>query len=257
MESSSVTLLGVIALGGVSSERFTQNDASIVLNALASTVNGWKAENMAFVGSTMEVRSLSSSQRGLNTFTHDVEFTVTFVAEDYGISGATYALVENLVDDMAATLETAFGSGAFTASLVGSASLANNDVIADVNSEELVSLEITKIAYTHSHLVYIYDEDQNVVAGSSSMSSSNSYITNVAIFGVAIAGVIVVAVVGVMTHKFNGYNKLSSESESARVSSQVEEQDDIEIVQNPFANTEQNPFEYFNNKKIVFPSRRV
>lgn len=215
-ESSEVTLTGVIALGGISSEIFSTRDSSLVLASLSNVIEGWQVANMNVLSTSLDTRALSSSHRALNSFTHDVSFSASFVAEDYGIDGATYANVENLVNDMAATIEASFASGAFSTQLSGSAQLSGASLLSEVTSAELLSLEISKIAYAHSRLVYYYDQEEATVSSSSS-SSSSSLSSSVVMVLVGVAVVGFVAFVGVAAHGFNGYNKLSTVTDSEHI----------------------------------------
>lgn len=127
--------------------------------------------------------------------------------------GATYAVVENLVSDMAATLEASMSSGAFASTLSKTALAGHSDLLSQVSYAELVSLEISSIAYSNSHLVYVYsaDAESSTVSSSSKIGGfSNGFI----IMFVGVAAFAFVAFIGVATHGFNGYSKVRSVTDS-------------------------------------------
>ena len=255
-ENSTVTLNGVIALAGINSEILHSSDINVLSHVIATIVDGWTADKIVITGSSLDVRSLSVDKRSLNAFTHDIAFSVSFVAEDFGIDGATYGVVENLVSDMTSTIEASLSSGAFTSSLSASAMLSKSVLMGAVTSGELVSLDIQAIAYAHSHLVYVYIENEKASAPVTTYSTSNGGMSsNMIAAGGIVCVLAFVAFVGIATHNFNGYNKISASSDSevrsvnvAAVNNEVE----LEQVSHPFANSDG-----VGAKRMVFPTRRV
>jgi hypothetical protein len=244
-ENSTVTLNGVIALAGINSEILHSADITVLGHIIAATVEGWTADMVAITGSSIDARALTTGERALNVYNHDIAFAVTFNAEKFGIDGATYGAVENLVSDISATIEASLTSGVFVSALSGSV------LMGSVTGGELVSLEISTIAFSHSHLVYVYtSEDEKAIVSSSSSSSgmSSSVVT--------VAGVVVVlafvAFVGIASHNFNGYNKVNSNSDSdVRAVVAINAEVELEEVRHPFANSDGVA------KKMKFPTRRV
>jgi hypothetical protein len=201
-ENSTVTLNGVIALAGINSEILHSSETNVLSHVISSMVEGLSADAVDITGNSLDVRSLS--QRALNSFTHDIEFSVTFIAEDFGIDGAAYAVVENLVADMASTIEASMSSSTFTSSLSGAV------LLNSVTGGELVSLEILSISFPNNHLVYVYD---NEVASSTSSTSAGMSNAVFALAGI-VSALAIVAFVGIAKHNFNGYKKVSSASDS-------------------------------------------
>jgi hypothetical protein len=246
-ESSSVILNGVIALTGINSEILQSSDTTILSQIIAQLVDGWSTDMVAITGSSIDTRALTIGERALNSFTHDISFAVTFNAENFGIDGATYGAVENLVNDIGATIEASLTSGVFTSALSGSV------LMGSVSGAQLVSLEIQSIAFLHSHLVYVYTSDEKAVVS----SSSSTGLSTAAMSVVGIVCVLgFVAFVGVVSHNFNGYNKVSSASDSdVRAVSMIAVDNNSEIqleeVRHPFANSAGIA------KKSYFPTRRV
>lgn len=210
---SVATVVGYIALGGISTEFFSASDATLVKSALAGAVNGWSESTLQIVSTGLDARSLSEG-RALNSFTHDVIFTVSFHAETYGIDGSIFANVENLVSDMASTLSATFQSGAFSSQLVSGARLAGSDLFSEGLTAELISLDVSGVSYTGNKMVYYYDTE---TASVSSSSESSSLSMGMIVLFATVAAVGFVAFVGVAAHGFNGYSKLAMNSEHEAV----------------------------------------
>lgn len=238
--NSTVTCNGVVALSGITSELFSSADASAILNVLASQVAGWSTTTMSVLGTSLDVRSLGVSQRSANSFTHDIQFSVSFLSEAFGVDGTNYAAVENLVEDIALTLENAFASGTFVTQLTGEAKLMNSEVLEEVSAAELVSLEVVSISYTNSHLVYYYDNNDVSADGSVSYSSASGLSNGVIAMFVVVAAVGFVAFVGIVSHGFNGYSKLPLESQHVGATTHEEE------ARNPFVIKDEG----FHSKRI-------
>jgi len=198
---STVTLAGVLSLSGMKSEFFDSRDYSSILETLAYSVDGWNLNSMQVTATSLHARTLATS------YSHDVEFTVTFLAEDFGVDGALYAAAEGLVQDMGATLQSSIISGDFVQRL--STSTLASSSMKDIIAVEVLSLEIVSISYADNRLVYYYD------SGSSSTVSSGPALSTgvVVLFGaVVVAGVI--AVVGMVAHSYGSYQKVSTATDS-------------------------------------------
>lgn len=210
---SVVVVIGYVALGGISTEFFSVSDAAVVKSALAGAVNGWADSTLQIVSTGLDARSLSEG-RALNSFTHDVIFSVSFHAETYGVDGTIFANVENLVSDMASTLAATFQSGVFSTQLVSGARLAGSDLFGEGVTAELISLDVSGVSYTGNKMVYYYDSESASVSSSSEESSMSM---GMIILIATVAAVGFVAFVGVAAHGFNGYSKLAMQSEHEAV----------------------------------------
>ena len=217
IQESMVELTGVVALLGMSSELMRNGAADIVLETLANTVSGWNAKDMSVTGTSLGVRSLTDTARSLTSFSHEISFSVTFIAEEYEVNGANYAAIENLLADMASTLEASFSSGVFTDYLKQEATTLGVDALSDVQSVELVSLEISSVQYAHSHLVYYYgDDSETVQENDGTWSTSVSSTIILAFMSVSALGFI--AFVGIAHHGIRAYQTVSTSTDSEQAS---------------------------------------
>jgi hypothetical protein len=189
------------------SEIFQSRDYSVVLSSLAESVSGWDLKSMQVTATSLHARSLTTS------YSHDIEFTVSFVAEDFGVEGALYAAVEALVADMSATLQASMASGLFVQTLTKDALATGAVSVANVMSAELVSLEILSITYANNRLVYYYDSEASSSVSSSS-SSGPALSASVVVVFVAVIALAGVAVVGMIAHSYGSYQKVSTASDS-------------------------------------------
>ena len=234
-QESEVELSGVIALGGIPSEFFAAQATTLVLDTLARTVNGWTTQQMSVMATSLDARSLTAESRALRSYTHDIQFSVSFVAEDFSVNGASYDAVENLISDMAATLEASFNSGVFTEQLTHGAVTMNVDTLQGVSTVELVSLEIGRIQYAQSHLVYYYSSDEDSVqSGSDNRASTVSTMVFLGFLSVVAVGFI--ALVGIAHHGVKAYERVSSVTDSEDQS----RQDRLAAVRTPFGTSQQN-----------------
>ena len=216
-QESIVTASGIIALGGITSEFFAQKASTMVLDALAKTVPGWAIDTMAVTATSLDARSLlasSENRRLLPSYTHDIQFSVSFVAEEYTVNGAAYSAVESLITDMMATLEASFATGVFAYQLRQDATTMDVDALQEVTTVELVSLEIDSIHYASSHLVYYYGDDE--VQSVSATSSSNGISTTITVVFLLVVAAGFVAFVGISRHGMSSYKKLNTISDSSR-----------------------------------------
>jgi len=204
--TTSVAVLGgVVSLQGMKNEIFQSRDFSVVLSALASSVSGWDVQSMEVTATSLHGRSLATA------YAHDVQFTVSFVTEDFGVEGTLYAAAEALVADMTATLQAAISSGAFVQTLTQDALMAGADSVASVEEADLVSLEILSISYENNRLVYYYDSDSSSSVASASGPALSASVVVVFVAVIALAGV---AVVGMIAHSYGSYQKVATASDS-------------------------------------------
>jgi hypothetical protein len=211
-----VTLSGVIALAGFSTEIFSSADFAVVSQVLGDYVNGWDANSIAVVSTTLDARELTSvpdSSRKLSEFTFDLDFVVSFVAETtYGVDGRDFRAVQNLVDALEAKLDTELSSADFVSTVNSAGRLAGAVSLNQVRASELVSLELEGIVYTGvatmeaSTLPAVSYDD----AVSSEASSGFDY-TTVSLFIGAVA-VGFVAFVGILSHSMSTkYSRVSTD----------------------------------------------
>jgi hypothetical protein len=205
MKVSEVTLAGVVSLDGMNSEIFNSADFGIVLGALSTTVAGWDMGAMQVTTSSLHARSLTTA------YTHDIEFTVKFTAEDFGVDGSLFSATEGLVSNMAATLQASMTGGEFVQSMSSSATLAGANSVKDVNAAQLVSLDIVSISYADNRLVYVYDTE---ASASASVSQGPMMSASVMVLFVAVVALAGVAVVGMIAHSVGSYQKVSTVSDS-------------------------------------------
>jgi len=205
-EMSFATIGGVISLDGIHSEMFSSSDYSVILSTLAASVNGWDMTSMQVTATSLQGRSLASS------FTHEVQFSVSFTTEDFGVDGTLYASVEGLVSDMSATLNAAIASGEFVQSMSSNAQLTGASTVQEVSAAHLVSLEILSITYENNRLVYYYDSESASTV--SSDSSSPALSASVVVMFVAVIALAGVAVVGMIAHSYGSYQKVSTATDS-------------------------------------------
>lgn len=155
--NSTVFLNGIISLGGFKSEMFHSSDYELVLSSLAESVDGWSTSHMDIIdislGAGLTIKEESS-------FVHNVEFKVSFVSEDYNVDGSLYGSVEILVAEMMESLSTATSSGEFIDDLQERANSAGSPDLAQANSSEVLSLQITSISYSPNRLEYSENKEK-------------------------------------------------------------------------------------------------
>lgn len=236
-QESEVELSGVIALAGIPSEFFAGQATAIVLDVLARTVKGWTTEQMSVMATSLDARSLTADARSLRSYTHDIQFSVSFVAEDFSVNGASYDAVESLMADMAATLEASFYSGAFTEELVHGAVLMDVDTLQSVSTVELVSLDINRIRYAQSHLVYYYSGDDDSAQMQSGSDNAAHTVSTVVFLGfLSVMAVGFIALVGIAHHGVKSFERVSTVSDSEEQS----QRDRMAAVRTPFGTSQQN-----------------
>jgi hypothetical protein len=212
---SSVSLTGVVAISGFASELVTESTYPAITKTLAAMIQGWSAENIQIVGTTLDARS---SSRRLSDFTQDFTFEVSFVAEKaFGIDGRSYSNLENLADTLATTLSNKMASGQFESSLQLELSLSNVVSLSATSAAELISLEVSTVNYEGSDELSV--STLPPVDFSSYTTTKNVSRYNVeaiaVFFGVAVVGF--VAFVGIMRQGVtaNSYETLADESAHA------------------------------------------
>eukprot|EP00602_Paraphysomonas_sp_CaronLab_P001354 CAMPEP_0185024456 /NCGR_PEP_ID=MMETSP1103-20130426/7532_1 /TAXON_ID=36769 /ORGANISM="Paraphysomonas bandaiensis, Strain Caron Lab Isolate" /LENGTH=545 /DNA_ID=CAMNT_0027557429 /DNA_START=160 /DNA_END=1797 /DNA_ORIENTATION=+ len=218
--TSTVTLTGIIALGGFNSEIFNSADSAIVSQVLADFVNGWNADDLSVVSTALDTRELATSDRRLSEFTFDVSFEVSFVAETtYGVDGRDFRKVENLISSLEDKLDSRLSSSNFVSALNGAARLSGASTLSQVRAAELVSLELESIVYEGVEAMQESTlpsyEDTNYWGKTSVHASKYNYTTLSLFFGgLAVA---FFAFVGILSHSMNGYKPVSDDSQHPTV----------------------------------------
>lgn len=213
---STVTVVGVVNLMGLTSEFIESSQYSILPGILADSVVGWEAKNIEVLSTTLTSRSLSPSSRRLAEFDVDVQFSATFESEtDFGVEGRMYSKVANLVNFLKDSLSSKVSSEGFTVSLAQSAVLAGALSLEKVQGAELVSLKLEGVTYEGvqtmraSTLPSFDDSDW----GSSSLTISAFNVESVVLFA-AVVGAGFFAFVGLISHGMTGYKRVSQLSDS-------------------------------------------
>eukprot|EP00604_Paraphysomonas_vestita_P000197 CAMPEP_0174825154 /NCGR_PEP_ID=MMETSP1107-20130205/42489_1 /TAXON_ID=36770 /ORGANISM="Paraphysomonas vestita, Strain GFlagA" /LENGTH=512 /DNA_ID=CAMNT_0016056519 /DNA_START=824 /DNA_END=2363 /DNA_ORIENTATION=- len=212
--SSTVTLNGVLALGGFTSEVFNVADTSIISRVLGEYVTGW-SETLNVVSTSLDTRSMSLSNRRLSEHTFDVAFEVSFNAEKlYGVDGRDFAAVESLVSDIGDTLANRIASTQFISLLADAGHVSSNSHLAQVRAAELVTLKLDGITYEgvavmeQSTLPTYNSADWGTVTHT---ESKYNYTTLSIFFGAVAVGFF--AFVGILSHSMNGYKPVSDDSQ--------------------------------------------
>ena len=185
----------------------------LVVHSLGSVMNGWTADHIDLIATSLGSTNEFMHGRNLATYTHLVSFSVSFVSESFGVDGSNYGALQNLVGDMTSTLKSAFASGSFTHEIAAAAKLANDDLLSHESqmSAELVYFKLDKVQYSMDHLVYVDEEPASSQASPFAMSTI--------ILVAAVASVGLVAFVGIFMHNKKAYNKLAQESEHIELES--------------------------------------
>lgn len=214
---STVTVIGVVNLMGLTSEFVESSQYSILPGILADSIVGWEAKNIEVLSTTLTSRALSSSSRSLAEFEVDVQFSATFESEaDFGVEGRMYSKVVSLVSFLKDSLSSRVSSDGFTLSLAQSAVLAGALSLEKVQSAELVSLTLDSVTYEGvqtmraSTLPFF---DVSDYWGSSTLNVSAFDVESVALFAVVV-GAGFFAFVGLMSHGMTGYKRVSQLSDS-------------------------------------------
>jgi len=212
--SSTVTLNGVIALGGFNSEVFNVADTALISQVLGEFVTGW-SETLNIVSTSLDTRSMSLTNRRLSEHTFDIAFEVSFVAEKiYGVDGRDFSAVENLVSSIGDTLASRIASTQFVALLSDAGRVSTSSHLTEVRAAELVSLELDGISYEgvavmeQSTLPVYNSADWGTVSHS---VSKYNYTTISLFFGALAIGFF--AFVGILSHSMNGYKPVSDDSQ--------------------------------------------
>jgi hypothetical protein len=210
--SSTVTLSGVLALAGFSSEVFNVADTSIVSRVLGEFVTGW-SETLNVVSTSLDTRAMTLSTRRLSEFTFDLAFEVSFGAEKvYGVDGRDFSAVNDLVSTLGDNLASRVASSQFISLLHSSAAVVSSSHLTQVRAAELVSLELDGISYQgtaimeQSNLPPAGTADWGSTSPSVTISQYNYTILSV-FFGALLVGFF--AFIGILSHGMNGYTRLT------------------------------------------------
>jgi hypothetical protein len=208
-----VSLTGVVAVSGFSSEIVAEGSYEVLATTLAAMVQGWEAKNIKIIGTTLDSRAESS--RRLSDFTQDFTFVVTFIAEEaFGIDGRSHANLENLASSLATTLSNKMSSGMFETTLQLQMALNNVVALAPTSTAELLSLELGSVSFIGGETIVpstlpvpdfsVYETEKVV--------SAYNLPSIVAFFGVALLGF--VAFVGIVRQTMSApaYESLPDDS---------------------------------------------
>lgn len=234
--NSTVTLSGVLALGGLSTEVFDMADSKVVTRTLARMVDGWSANRMSIVSTTLDTVAFSDSRK-LSSFTHDVTFQVQFESEvTYGVDGRDFAKLNDLVDSLSSQLESTISTGSFQIALTNRATLAGVAPLAHIQQVELLSLEIESVSYVGVEELVAGNLPSVYTASEDSTNVTHKFdVTTIVIFFSAM-GIGFIAFVGILTSGAREYNSLPMDSTHAR-----ETDESLEISRTDMDITISNP----------------
>jgi hypothetical protein len=208
---SHVTLTGVVAMSGFTTEFADKSTYSVVSNTLADMITGFSAENVQVLSTSLDSRVMSSS---VSNVVQDYTFEVTFVAENspFNTDGRSYAAVESLASSIATTLSSAMSSGQFETKLQLESSLQNVVSLSAQAVAELVSLEVSSVTYVGSE--GMISSTLPTLSWSdyyqSSSDSNAGFEVGVTFFGAVVVGF--VAFVGIMSQGIKKYESLPMDS---------------------------------------------
>jgi len=212
--NSTVTLSGVLALAGFSSEVFNIADTSIVSRVLGEFVTGW-SETLNVVSTSLDTRSMLLSSRRLSEHTFDITFEVSFNAEKvYGVDGRDFAAVEDLVSTLGDSLASRVASSNFISLLTDAGRVSMASHLTQVRAAELVSLKLEGITYQgvatmeQSNLPNSNSADWGTVTHT---QAQYNYTTISLFFGALAVGFF--AFVGILSHSMNAYKPISDDSQ--------------------------------------------
>jgi hypothetical protein len=212
--SSTITLSGVLALAGFSSEVFNVADTSLVSRVLGEFVTGW-SETLNVVSTSLDTRSMLLSSRRLSEHTFDIAFEVSFAAEKmYGVDGRDFSAVENLVSSLGDNLASRVASSQFISLLSDAGRVSTVSHLNQVRAAELVSLKLDGITYEgvavmeQSTLPTYNSADWGTTTHT---KSQYNYTTLSVFFGALAVGFF--AFVGILSHSMNGYKPVSDDSQ--------------------------------------------
>lgn len=209
--TSSVSVLGVIALTGIPTEMLDAKYGSVLVNTLGTEMAGWDVAGIQVLASALESRVLTNA-RALNSYTYDITFKASFYSEkSFGVDGRDYAAVSELVDTLSDKLNAKIASGEFVSTLVNKAQSDHVSSMSSVQSAELISLSLYEITYQGTEeFVYstLTSEEE-----SSSTYTVGSYNTTAIILFFAAIGFGFIAFVGVLSKGMTGYRSLGQDSQ--------------------------------------------
>jgi hypothetical protein len=220
---SEVTLTGVVAISGFPDEVVNQGSYAVLAKSLASMINGWSADHIKVLGTTLDSRSISSSSvavRKLSDFTQDFTFEVSFIAEEaFGVDGRSYSNVQALASTLYTTLSNKMQSGQFETSLQLELALNNVVSLSSTSTAELVSLEVGSVTFEGVEEIVVStlpavdysDYDETITVRKYNVEALAVF------FGVGVAGLM--AFVGIMragATSAKTYETLAEDSEQAR-----------------------------------------
>jgi hypothetical protein len=208
---SHVTLSGVVAMSGFTSEFADKSTYSVVSNSIAGMISGFSSENVQVLSTSLDSRVMSASS--VSNVVQDYNFEVTFIAEKapFNTDGRSYAAVTSLASSIASTLSSAMSSGQFETKMQMESSLQNVVSLSSQAVAELVSLEVSSVTYVGTEgMITSTLPELSWSDYQQSYSESSGFESGVAFLGVAVVGF--VAFVGIMSKGIKKYESLPTES---------------------------------------------
>lgn len=140
-----VTLSGVIAISGFSSEFDDKSSYPVVSNSIAGMISGINADNVQVLSTSLDSRAMAAFTNSVQDYT----FEMTFIAEDspFKVDGRSRAALDSLASSIATTLTSAMTSGQFETKLQLESSLQNVVSLSSQSRAELLSLEVSSVVY--------------------------------------------------------------------------------------------------------------
>ena len=214
--NSTVTLRGVLALGGLTSEVVTATENNVIARTLSRIVTTWSVNRISIVSTAIDAVSFSDSKsRKLSSFTHDITFDVQFESEiTYDVDGRDFSLLNQLVEDLSNQLEESISTGDFQVALTNRATLAGVTPLAAIQQIELLSLDIESVTYVGVEALRVSDlpstYDTSMREDSESVTKSYDVTIVVLFFSAIVVGL--VAIVGILSSSTRQYSSLPMNS---------------------------------------------
>jgi len=221
-----ITLGGVLAVAGMSTELFSSSDASVLFGALGSEVTQWSSNDIKFVSSVLDSASVLNGRK-LGVYTHDVSFTVGFDAKAFNVDGFIFSNVQELTSQIREFLESKIDNGEFLSDISSQASALNVPMMNSVQGVALTSLEVLSVEYKGTQK-FVYSTLPAEEGKDYAVSYSSKFdVASVAIFFSALA-VGFIAFVGIMSKGMTGYKQLAQESQHGALVEEVMPTEDSE-----------------------------
>jgi hypothetical protein len=146
--SSVVTVRVQLLLHGLPTEVFAEDDAEVVMMALADVVPGLEASQIEIESSTLSLRTITGRHRALSSYSIQLNLLASFVPElAFQYSGTSYNGVKELVSYLGNVLTVASSSGEFL-SMIRTTSTEEEDFkMSHVFQTEVIGFELAEITY--------------------------------------------------------------------------------------------------------------